>query len=72
MFSKSFNSGITAVDAAIGLAVGASITNDVSKPTFVAVLCIFGTTFGRSCLMYFKDHPLPEKLPETTPPFPSP
>lgn len=72
MFAKSFNSGITAVDAAIGLAVGAAVTSEVSKPTFLAVLSIFGTTFGRSCLMYFRDHPIPEKLPDavpTNPPF---
>ncbi len=70
MCAKSFNSGITAVDGAIGLAVGAAVSSEVSKPTFLAILAIFGTTFGRSCLMYLRDHPIPEKLPEETkPPF---
>lgn len=73
MFAKSFNSGILAVDAAIGLAVGASVSPEVAKPTLLAILSIFGVSYGRSCLMWFKDHPIPEKLPdeffESKPPF---
>lgn len=75
MFSKGFTSGITAVDGAIGLAVGAAISDNVEKPTAAALLSIFVTSFGRSCLMWFKDNPIPEKLPESTistPPFQPP
>lgn len=70
MFAKSFNSGITAMDAVIGLAVGAAATTEITKPNWQAALAVFGVTFARSCLMWMKDHPIPEKLPDgTTPPF---
>ena len=74
MFAKSFNSGITAMDAVIGLAVGAIVSVDVPKPNWQAAVAVFGVVFLRSCVMYFKDHPIPEKLPDGTqslPPFPS-
>lgn len=70
MFSKSFNSAIIAMDAVIGLAVGAAASADVAKPNWKVAVSVFGVTFLRSCLMYFRDNPLPERLPETQPPFP--
>jgi hypothetical protein len=66
MFAKSFNCGITAVDAVIGLAVGAAVSTDVTKPNWKAAASVFGVTFIRSCFMYFRDHPIPEKLPDGT------
>lgn len=71
MFATSFNSSITAMDAVIGLSVGAAATPDIMKPNWKAAVAVFGVCFLRSCLMYFKDHKLPEKLPETAAPFPT-
>lgn len=70
MFAKSFNSGMVAIDSVVGLAVGAAATTDIAKPNWQAAVAVFGVTFARSCLAYFKDNPIPEKLPETHPPFP--
>jgi hypothetical protein len=64
MVITSFNSGIKSMDAVIGLAVGAAVTVTVPSPTWEAGVAVFLTTFARSILMYLKDHPLPDKLPE--------
>lgn len=71
LFAKSWNSSIGAVDAFIGLAVGAAVTTSVQAIDWRGTLAVFCTTWLRSALMYFKDHPIPEtiQLPETTPPF---
>lgn len=70
MFATSFNSSITAIDAVIGLSVGAATSDSVTKPNWQAALAVFGTSFVRSCFLYFKSHPLPEKLPDgSLPPF---
>lgn len=60
------------MDAVIGLAVGAAASTEIAKPNWKAALAVFGVSFARSCIMYFKDNPLPERLPETQPPFPVP
>ncbi len=63
LFAKSFNGGISAMDAFIGLSVGAAVTTDITKPNWQAALAVFAVSFLRSGLTYFRDHPLPEKLP---------
>lgn len=70
MLTKSFNSSIIAVDGVIGLAVGAATTTEIEKPNWKAALAMFGVSFVRSCIMYFKDNPIPTELPESlsTPP----
>lgn len=72
MFATSFNSSITAMDAVIGLSVGAAASSEIAKPNWKAAVAVFGVCFFRSCLMYFRDHQLPEKLPDTIPPFSNP
>lgn len=66
LFAKSFNGGISAVDAGIGLAVGSVVSNTVQVPNWQMLASVFLVSFGRSALMYFRDHPIPEKLPDTT------
>lgn len=69
LFARSWNSSITSVDAFIGLAVGAAVTAQVQAIDWKGTLAVFATSWARSALMYFKDHPLPEQLPETVAPF---
>src|SRR6266700_617427 len=66
LFAKSFNGGISAMDAFIGLSVGAAVTSDITKPNWQAAAAVFVVSFARSGLMYFKDNPLPAKLPDVT------
>lgn len=70
LFSKSFTGGIVAVDAFIGLAVGSAATTDIAKPNWQAAAAVFGVSFVRSALAYFRDNPLPTELPDDCPPKP--
>ncbi len=54
------------MDTFIGLAVGAQITPMIPKPTWEAAVSVFLVCFARSSLMWFRDHPIPEKIPDTT------
>jgi hypothetical protein len=70
LFAKSFNGATVALDGFLGLAAGAAISESVTKPNWQVAAAIFGTAFVRNALVYFKEHPVPEKLPELTqPPF---
>lgn len=71
MFAFAFNNATTTLDGVVGLAVGAAVTPDISAPTWKTGLAIFGTTFARSVITYFAQHPIPTKLPtnETQAPF---
>lgn len=72
LFSKSFNGAIAAVYAFVGQAVGAGLDPaHFNIPDWRTIAYTFCVVFSISALGYFKDNPLPDKLPETTPPFAS-
>lgn len=71
-FAKSWNAGIVAVYALIGQAVGAGMDPaHFNIPDWRTFAYTFAIVFGVQVIGYFKDHPLPEKLPDTVAPFPS-
>ena len=71
LFAKSFNGATVALDGFLGIAAGAAVSDSVTKPNWQVAAAIFGTAFIRNALAYFKEHPVPEKLPELTQlPFP--
>lgn len=73
LFATSWNGSISAVDAFIGLAVGAAVSPDVHAMDWRGCLAVFGTTYVRQVFLYFKANPIPEKLSEPTePPFAPP
>lgn len=73
LFARSWNSSIGAVDAFIGLAVGAAVSTEIHAIDWRGALAVFCTTWLRAALLYFKDHPIPEQLPaETRAPFAPP
>jgi hypothetical protein len=70
LFAKSWNSSVGAVDAFIGLAVGAAVTSQIQAIDWRGALAVFGTTWVRAALLYFKENPIPEQFPGAThPPF---
>lgn len=71
--AKSWNGAIAAVYAFIGQAVGAGVDPaHFAIPSWRTAAYTFAVVFAIQVIGYFKDHPLPEKLPDTTPPFPTP
>lgn len=69
-FAKSWNGAIAAVYAFIGQAVGAGIDPaNFNIPTWRTAAYTFGVVFCVQVIGYFKDNPLPAKLPDTEPPF---
>lgn len=70
--AKSWNGEIAAVYAFIGQAVGAGVDPaNFAIPTWRTAAYTFAVVFFVQVIGYFKDNPLPERLPpETTPPFP--
>lgn len=79
LFAQSWNTSISAVDAFIGLAVGAAVSVDVHAINWKGALAVFATTYVRTALQYFRDNPLPKQLPageelgpESFPPLPRP
>lgn len=70
LLAKMWNNSITAADDFIGLAVGAAISSSIHAIDWRGAAAVFATTAVRSALQYFRDNPLPPKLPETEPPFP--
>ena len=66
LFAKSFNGATVALDGFLGLAAGAAVSESVVKPNWQVAAAIFATAFVRNALLYFKEHPIPEKLPEQT------
>lgn len=72
LFAKSFNGAIAGVYGFLGLAGGSALDPEhVSAPSWRTALYIFGVSFVLSALGYFKDNPLPSRLPQTTAPFAS-
>lgn len=72
LFAKSWNGGIAAIYAFIGQAVGHGLDPDAfDMPGWKTLAYTFGVAFSIQALGYFKDHPLPDKLPESSPPFPT-
>lgn len=72
MLAKSFNSGIAALYSFLGMATGASFDAEhFDPPGWRTFAWTFAVTFGVQMLGFLRDHPLPDKLPETTPPFAS-
>jgi hypothetical protein len=72
MFAQGFNAGIAAIYSFLGMATGASFDAEhFDPPGWRTLAWTFCVTFCVGILWYLKKHPLPEKLPETTPPFAS-
>lgn len=72
MVAKSFNGAVAAAYSFLGMATGASFDPEhFDAPGWRTFGWTFAVAFGVGFLGYLKDHPLPEKLPETTPPFAS-
>lgn len=68
MFARQWNSSISAADAFVGLAVGSAVSPSISAINWQGALAVFATTWFRSTLQYFRDNPLPEKLPPDSAP----
>lgn len=67
-FAYGFNSSTKAVDAFIGIAVGASINpEDVQAPNWQMALFVFGTVWARKTFEFLALNPIPSSL--TTHPF---
>lgn len=72
-FAKSWNGAIAAIYGTLGQTVGAAFDPDhFSVPTWRTIIYIFGVAFGISAVGFFKDHPLPDSLSATMPPFAGP
>lgn len=71
-FAKSWNGALVAVYALIGQAVGAGLDPaNFNIPDWRTFAYTFAVVFSVQALGYLKDHPLPDKLAETEPPFPT-
>lgn len=70
MFTTSFNAGVKAMDAVIGLAVGNNVSPMIPAASWQIACSVFVVSFIRSMLKYVVDHPLPDKLPEDDSPTP--
>jgi hypothetical protein len=69
-FAKSWNGAIAAVYAFIGQAVGAGLDPaNFSIPSWRTAAYTFAVVFSIQVIGYFKDNPLPDKLPDTPSPF---
>lgn len=62
LFANSFNGGISAMDAVIGLAVGSTMVDDIHAINWKGAAAVFLVTCARSAIRYFKDNPIPEKF----------
>ncbi len=71
LFATSWNGSISAVDAFMGLAVGAAVSPQVHAIDWRGCLAVFGTKYVQQAVAYFLKNPIPEKLSEPSePPFP--
>lgn len=69
-FAKSWNGAIAAVYAFVGQAVGAGLDPaHFNIPGWRTASYTFAVVFSIQVIGYFKDNPLPDKLPVTEPPF---
>lgn len=72
-FARSWNGAIASVYAFLGLATGNAIDpENFSAPNFHTMIYVFAVAFGINILQYFRDHPIPEKIESTNPPFQPP
>lgn len=69
-FAKGWNGAWAAVYGYLGLAAGSTIDPQKIQPPHIETLFYcFGVAWVVGMVGFLKDHPLPDKLPETTPPF---
>lgn len=67
-FIKSWNSSITAVDAFVGVAVGASVDPQaIQSPNWKMVIYVFGVKYCLSIIKYFAENPIPTTLESRIP-----
>lgn len=70
-FAKSWNAAISGVYAFVGQAVGTALDPaHFEAPSWRTIAFTFSVVFCVQALGYFKDHPIPETLEESNPPFP--
>lgn len=70
LFAKSWNGAIVSAWAFVGQATGAGLDPaHFNIPDWRTLAYTFAVVAGIQALGYFKDHPLPDKLPESQPPF---
>lgn len=70
-FAKSWNGGVAAVYGYIGSAVGSAVDPQVIQtPSLKLAWYCFASAWVVSMMGYFKDNPIPERLPGTNPPIP--
>lgn len=67
MFAKSFNGATSAMDGFLGLAGGAALTEQITKPNWQAGAAIFGAAFLRNAIQWCKDNPLPAQWDSSSP-----
>lgn len=71
-FAKSWNGALVSVYALIGQAVGAGLDPaHFNIPDWRTLMYTFAVVFSIQVLGFLKDHPISEKLPESSPPFPT-
>lgn len=69
-FAKSWNGALVAIYAMIGQAVGAGLDpGHFNIPDWRTFAYTFAVVFSVQALGFLKDNPLPDKLPDTNPPF---
>lgn len=72
MFAQSFNAATAALYAFLGAANGAAFDPEhFDAPGWRTLAWTFITPFCLGVVFYLNKHPIPDKLPETTPPFAS-
>jgi hypothetical protein len=70
-FSKGWNGAWAAVYGFIGSSVGSAIDpQSIQAPNLRLLIYCFASAWAIGVAGYFKDHPLPDRLPDTTAPFP--
>ena len=69
LIAKQWNSAFTALDAFVGLAVGAAVSTSIHAIDWRGALAVFATNWLRAGLQYIRDNPLPPELPDTSAPF---
>jgi hypothetical protein len=68
LFAKSWNSSVKAVDAFMGIAVGASLNPEqIQAPNWTMAAYIFGVVYARSVVSYLAENPIPTTLETSTP-----